>query len=475
MRRVIGSVLGVAIAAGAAVGASGAAGATGSSAVDPVGNRAAVTATLGAWRMLPPGYFGINYDYGGATVYQADGNVPSQMAALDPGTLRWPAGTGANYFQWQKGYPVNPGTVGGGKCAAPKESEVDGFRFTLADLAAAYRRSGATPIFDLNVMTATLASQIAMLRTAQRQYRLPVRYVELGNEFYLCNTDYVKAFPTAKDYGARVAADVKALHQAFPGVHVAAVGAVPGSSARTQPWNAGVLSVARGSDKPDAITLHTHPQFNHSLTAGGLPALFAEPYTSAASVAAATSQFRGTPAWITEYGLSLHYTKGTAPQLTYANALFEGEAALLLAQKVSTATLIDYWSSFGPALNYAYDKNGLTPVGLAMQWLSAAAHGANAEAAVTFAGGPVLGPGGNPALVGEVFRAVGRRAGLLVNLDGETVTIAVTAIFPPGAKYRQVTGTPTHQYATAAGLSSTTGVTGRTLTLPPYSVTLVSA
>lgn len=466
------------------MGVSGVAGAARNPAENPVGNRAAVTATLGTatlvtptlgpWRTLPAGYFGINYDYGGATVYRADANVTSQLAALEPGTLRWPAGTGANYFQWQKGYPVNAGTAGGGSCAAPKEAEVDGFRFTLADLAAASRRSGATPIFDLNVMTATLASQIDMLRTAQRQYRLPVRYVELGNEFYLCNTDYVKAFPTAKDYGATVAADVRALHRAFPGVHVAAVGAIPGSSARTRGWNAGMLSVARGSGKPGAITLHTHPQFNHSLTAARLPALFAEPYTSAASVAAATREFPGTPAWITEYGLSLHYTKGNAPQLTYANALFEGEAALLLAQKVSAATLIDYWSSFGPSLNYAYDKNGLTPAGLVMQWLGGAAHGASAEATVTFERGPVLGSAGYPALVGEVFRDAGRRTGLLINLSGRAAKIAATAIFPAAAKYRQVTGSPTRRYATATGLSTASGVTGPTLTLPPYSVTVVT-
>jgi hypothetical protein len=435
---------------------------------------APMRASLGASRTLLPGYFGINYDYGGASVYVGDANVAQQLAALGPGTLRWPAGTGANYFQWQKGYPVNPGGTGGGSCAAPKESETDGFRFTLADLAAAYRRSGATPIFDLNVMTATLASQIAMLKTARHQYGLPVKYVELGNEFYLCTTDFVTAFPTAQDYGKTVAADVKALHQAFPGVRIAAVGALPGKSARTQGWNAGLLSVASGAGKPDAITLHDHPQFNQSLTTVGLPALFAEPYTSASSVAAATKEFPGTPAWITEYGLSLHWTKGNAPQLTYANALFESEAALLLAQKVSAATLVNYWSSFGPAVNYAYTKAGLSTVGLAMEWLDQAVRGATAEAAINFPGGPVLGSTGYPALVGELFRMAGSHRAMLINLNGHTVTIGASAAIPSGARYRQVSGSPTRQYATASGLSSTSGIVGRTIKLAPYSMTLLA-
>jgi hypothetical protein len=175
--------------------------------------KSAVTVRLGASRALPGGFFGINYDYGGASVYVKDSQVARQLAAIEPGTLRWPGGTGANYFQWRKGYPQPPS---GEPCAA-SECEADGFHFTLADVAAAYRQSGAIPIFDLNIMTSTLAQQIDMLKAALHTYKLPVRYVELGNEFYLSRADYVRKFPTAEDYGNAVAADVKALHQAFPG------------------------------------------------------------------------------------------------------------------------------------------------------------------------------------------------------------------------------------------------------------------
>ena len=459
------ALLGVALAAGLTATVPGVAKAAGGSTV--------VMASPGASRTLPPGYFGINYDYGGASVYVGDRSVPSQLATLGPGTLRWPAGTGANYFQWQKGYPVNSGGTDGGSCAAPKESQVDGFQFTLADLAAAYRRTGATPIFDLNVMTASLANQISMLHAARQRYGLPVKYVELGNEFYLCNTDYVTAFPTAADYGTTVAADVRALHRAFPGVRVAAVGAVPGKTARIQGWNAGVLSVATGPGKPDAITLHTHPEFNQSLNTAGLPALFAEPYTSANNVAAATAEFPGTPAWITEYGLSLHWTKGNAPQLTYANALFEGEAALLLAQKVGAASLVNYWSSFGPAVNYAYTSAGLSAAGLTMELIGLAARGATSEAAISFPGGPTLGATGYPALIGESFRVAWNHT-VLLNLSGQAISVSARSIIPAGATYRQVTGSPTRQYASANGLTSTSGMVGRTITLAPYSMTLVA-
>jgi hypothetical protein len=350
---------------------------------------------------------------------------------------------------------------------------MDGFRFTLADLAAAYRNSGAIPIFDLNVMTATLASQIDMLKKAQRSYGLPVRYVELGNEFYLSDSDYVKAFPTARDYGKVVASDVKALHQAFPGVLVAAVGSSAHGTARAAGWNTGLLSMATGAGKPDAITLHDHPEYNKSLTASGLPALFMEAYSSAATLSEVTSKFPGAPVWITEYGLSLHWTKGNPAQLTYANALFESEAALLLAQTVRDATLVNYWSAFGPAVNYAYTGKGLTPAGLAMTWLDEAARGAATEAPIVFSGGPELGSSGESALIGESFSVGRSRAEMLVNLSAGRVTIPDGAAIPSGVRYRQVSGVPTRQITAASDLTITSGTIGRSITLAPYSTTVV--
>jgi alpha-L-arabinofuranosidase len=37
-----------------------------------------------------------------------DASFYQQLAALKPGTLRYPGGTGANFFQWKAGLSVNP-------------------------------------------------------------------------------------------------------------------------------------------------------------------------------------------------------------------------------------------------------------------------------------------------------------------------------------------------------------------------------
>jgi hypothetical protein len=429
----------------------------------------AVTVRLGASRPMPAGFFGINYDYGGAAVYVKDSRVPRQLAAIAPGTLRWPGGTGANYFQWRKGYPQPPS----GQTCSDHECETDGFQFTLADLAAAYKASGAIPIFDLNIMTSTLTQQIDMLRAAKNTYKLPVKYVELGNELYLPNSDYVNKFPTARDYGMAVAADVKALHKAFPGVIVAAVGSADNRTTRESGWNSGMLSEAKGAGRPNVITLHDHPQYNKSLTTSGLPALFTLPYTSAANLAKVSKTFGSTPTWITEYGLSLGFSKGNPAQYTYANALWESEAAILIAQDVHDATLVNYWAAFGSAVSYAYTASGLTPDGLAMTWLDEAARGARTESPLVFAGEPHLGSSGDAALVGESFGGTRSRTEIVINLSGKSISVATNAAIPSGTRYEQVTGQPVKRATTASQLTVKDGVTGRSMTFAPYSITVV--
>lgn len=428
-----------------------------------------VTVKLGASRALPAGFFGINYDYGGAAVYVKDSRVPQQLAALAPGTLRWPGGTGANYFQWRKGYPQPPS----GQTCADHECETDGFRFTLADLAAAYKASGAIPIFDLNIMTSTLTQQIDMLKAAKNTDKLPVKYVELGNELYLPNSDYVHKFPTAQDYGKAVAADVKALHKAFPDAVVAAVGSADNGTARESGWNAGMLSEAKGGGRPNVITLHDHPQYNKSLTTSGLPALFTLPYTSAANLAKVSKAFGSTPTWITEYGLSLSFSGKNPAQYTYANALWESEAAILIAQDVHDATLVNYWAAFGSVVSYAYTSSGLTANGLAMTWLDQAARGARTERPLVFAGAPHLGSSGDAALVGESFGGTRSRAEIVVNLSGKSIGITTNAAIPSGTRYEQVTGQPVDRISEASQFTVKNGVTGRSVTLAPYSITVI--
>jgi hypothetical protein len=151
---------------------------------------------------------------------------------MAPGTLRYPGGAIANYWNWTSGLP-------------DKESGRPEYPFSLQDLKQLVTASGATPIFDLNIMTASLQSQVAMLRAAEH-LGLPVRFIELGNEFYLSKPNYLHSLPSALSYGKRVAAWIPTLHRDFPSAQIAAVGFAQSLSSnyvtsRESNWNATVL------------------------------------------------------------------------------------------------------------------------------------------------------------------------------------------------------------------------------------------
>lgn len=135
---------------------------------------------------------GTNLDYSGVVEPYADKSVVNAVTSLEPGTIRYPGGTIANYWDWQSGsvnQPTSTIKTESGKIQT-KLGRHSTYGFTLTTLKKIINSTGAVPIFDLNVMTSTLKDQIQMLQTA-KQMGLPIRYVELGNEFYLSNSNYL--------------------------------------------------------------------------------------------------------------------------------------------------------------------------------------------------------------------------------------------------------------------------------------------
>lgn len=272
-----------------------------------IGGRApssGITPSLGPPRALPPTFYGVNFDYGTTAAYASDPDLDQRLAALDPGTLRYPGGTGANVFSWQTGAPAKV---------------VDGFHLTLPALAAASRATGAVPVFDLNIATSTLADQITMLQQAH-SLGLPVRYVELGNEVYSGFPDVKKAFPTAADYGAAVGTDVPQLHAAFPGVLVGADGYLrPNPPLRDRDWNRLMLAaaVAHGG-LPDALILHAYAAAPAgALQSSEVPSLLEEPYQEIDAiqhVIAAVPSPAPSTVWLTEYNLRPRVAASRASQ-----------------------------------------------------------------------------------------------------------------------------------------------------------------
>ncbi|HJP77516.1 MAG TPA: hypothetical protein VJ914_24820 [Pseudonocardiaceae bacterium] len=429
-----------------------------------------VSDTVPQTTSFPTGFYGINWDYPSAAQFARTTNVDSLLGQLDPGTLRWPGGTSADYFDWRSGKPTG-------------KNGQDNFTFTLADLDNAYKSTGATPMFDLNVLAhpTDTADQLAMLSTAESM-GMPIKYVEIGNELYGGgpNGEFANTFADGKKYGQTVALYVRALHAKFPGVQVAADGCLHPFTAREQNWNNELLTTATGAGSPDAIILHSYPGLTDDpFTAADVPPLFANAYSGIDELSQAVRKLGGKPVWLTEFNFRGPYSphKPTKPNPvdgSYARELYVAELAMMLP-RVAHVNLVDYFTGVGGSMFGAWINPldpMMSPSGQAIAMIGKAAHGATSSAQVTIAGAPTL-PGGYPAVTGQTFTGPGLpTATVLVNLSGTAQTVPVGGAVPSGASYQEVTGNPTDPRATASAPAR--GTVGTTqFQLPPYSLTLI--
>jgi hypothetical protein len=414
--------------------------------------------------------FGVNYDYLGAAQFaRTTTNVDPLMSRLKPATVRWPGGTGADYFNWRTGKPTR---------------DARNFSFTLEDLAAVHKATGAIPVFDLNVLAKPNrldpANQLAMLRKAAG-LGLPIKYVEIGNELY-GGGRFATAFPSGNAYGKTVAIYVKALHNDFHGVKVAADGCLHPFTKRQRYWNSQLLATAKGRGAPDAVILHDYPGAVYDpFTATDLGPLFHEAYTELHTLNTAVSSLGGKPVWLTEYNFRgpyqprKHHGKKNPVQTSYARELYLAEFALMLP-RIPHLAMADNWTAlngnaFGAWIDPAEPK--LSPGGQAIEMIDAAARGAKSSTAVVIPKAPTL-PQGGAAITGQTFTGPSGVTELLVNLTGNATTVPVAAGIPNGAHDQSTSGTPTAQQTVAHSLTPGS-VTGGHVRLPAYSITLVNA
>jgi hypothetical protein len=413
----------------------------------------------------------------------SDPRFRAAVAALAPQAIRVFGGTTANYWDWRAGTFVRGPHVPAALARARPHVHV-----TLADWAALARTSRALPVFDLNLVTSTLASQLAMLRAARR-VGMPVRLVELGNELY--GTRYRGRFPSGAAYGRVATRWAAALHAAFPGVQVAAVAdpggdvnlaSAPGAAAA---WNAGL---ARNLHGAQALTLHLY--FASGLARRERPAA-GGPVTrllaaGAGVVAAMRSHIDRSrlATWVTEWNL---FDRVAPVQETWAQGLAVAAVGIdLLADPrvtqidnhalVASAPFGALFASTDGLRNAdpqfarvgdppATKLYGRSADGVAMGALLAALRGAPGGrlAPVTFAGGE-----------GLIVAAAGRVRAVLVNVSEHSLAVALPAALV-GLSVRALRGDPATLVAGTSSLDSSGGRSGGTLTLPAYSLTLVGA
>ena len=142
---------------------------------------------------------------------------PPALQGLNLGVLRFPTGTGANYWDWNQGdflLNYDDGHTAASLYTSPL-SELKN------ELASASPAGNTTALFILNMLTDPMcvpappgpptsyctpspsspneAYQLQMLQEA-KNIGLNIPQIELGNEFYLPQACYMDVYPTVQDY-----------------------------------------------------------------------------------------------------------------------------------------------------------------------------------------------------------------------------------------------------------------------------------
>lgn len=184
-------------------------------------------------------------------------DLVNAMAETGNTWFRYPAGTPANFWDWDTGQDsrtIRPYNI-----------------FTLENLASYVNAtSQQRAIFVVNVvlenepdLAVKTAAVIKQLTDAEAATGVTPLLIELGNELYSASPKYDlwrDTFPTGTDYVTEMAVIIAAIKNRFPGAKVAWP-AVAGTSrnVRKMKWNQAVVSTAAalpGADPFDAATLH---------------------------------------------------------------------------------------------------------------------------------------------------------------------------------------------------------------------------
>lgn len=158
------------------------------------------------------------------------------VKSLRPQLLRYPGGTMTHRWDWQSG-----------RMTQPRKGV---FINPVGNLTQLATRTQTDVVFVLDIVNRSLNDQIEMLKAS----KLPVRYIELGNEIYAGH--YKKQFPSGKEYAERVNQWVPELRRQFPEAEfsVSLLGRNP-QGKRLKNWNQLVVDNLK---KIDAYTYHIY-------------------------------------------------------------------------------------------------------------------------------------------------------------------------------------------------------------------------
>lgn len=224
----------------------------------------------------------------------SDKTFRDSIESLHFKAIRYPGGNVSNWWQWQTGGFVDDPSV-------PEKLKVKFTPFTLQDLKLLVDETHCDVVFTLNMVTKDLSDQIEMLTQAQ-SLKIPVKWIELGNEFNNSKNPGRQKFLNAYQYAQTCKQWIDALKSHFPDVQVGIVGGNRNYNPDVKNWNSIVLQNAPNAD---AIVAHIYPSKELILDDSGINFQnLLQEYTNSFVTQGFTTMKNNKNIWVTEYNIN---------------------------------------------------------------------------------------------------------------------------------------------------------------------------
>lgn len=411
----------------------------------------------------------------------------NRITELNPGNFRYPGGTVGNFWDWRTGYYNEIGKEV--NVIAP--SAEGPLPYKLDHVKMVYDRTGAKPVYLINMLTSTYEEQLAMLKYAE-SIGLPVEYIEMGNEYYLDDHpekyNYLTVFPETTDYTEMCRTWTAGFRKEFPEAEIALIGVNSPASwtkrPRAREWNNIVMDNIEGIEC-DAMTIHIYTKNNldaptpYDMIGQTLASVDADKVLDASI----DSRFG---LWVTEY----NFESGSNP---FPGQWIHGLAATLMSAQLITLPRVEMICFFnltaGLPASAIFDsdvkiqgqtapKFALSATGEGLKMLSKAQRGATSVKTVRFSENPQVSTqkqGKIATLYGYLFGGTAPKL-LLINLCAEAQTVSVDDLGFTPASFEQISSsspeTPVTGPSSLDRLSRKVDASKQIL-LRPYSITVV--
>ena len=183
----------------------------------------------------------------------SDKTFRDSAASLDFKIIRYPGGGVGEFWDWKKGWFVNDDVQNG--IAVPENLKKIKFSPTgLNELKLLVDETHCDVVFTLNMFSKDLSDQMEMLKNAQ-SIGIPVKWIELGNEYNFLKSVGRQKYKSANGYGQACREWITSLKTTFPGVKVAVIGGNKRFASDAVDWNDNVLNESRDAD---ALVAHIY-------------------------------------------------------------------------------------------------------------------------------------------------------------------------------------------------------------------------